>query len=399
MARKSPNWIDAFMDYTQNLPSPELFRKWCAISAVAGALERKVWVYSMGSNLYPTLYVILVAPPGVGKTVVTSEVDSLWKELPDQYTASTSVSKASLIDDLRDAERTIVRPKETPSTVSFNSIKVLVNELQVLIPAYENEFMGVMTDLYDGRGYSERKRTKDLNFSIPAPQISMLGGTTPSYLNNLLPDGAWDQGFLSRTLLIYAGTRVLVNPFADLETSAPLRKRLSKDLQHIGNLYGRMRLTEEAATAYVEWYMAGGPPTPDHPKLHHYLTRRGAHLLKLCMVASVAESDDLTITLEHYQTALSWLIEMEHYIPDIFKSMTSGGDGKVIEETWYFAYKLYARDKEPIPEHKIQMFVQQRVPAHSVDHIIRVMVKSGLFKEMSVNKIGTCYQPMEKREL
>lgn len=67
MVRKLDNWIEGFMEYTDHLPSPELFRKWSAIAAVAAALERRCWVHTMGSNLYPSMYIVLVAPPGGGE--------------------------------------------------------------------------------------------------------------------------------------------------------------------------------------------------------------------------------------------------------------------------------------------------------------------------------------------
>ena len=82
MKRKLPNWVDGFYEHTLNLPTPNLFRKWSAIAAIAGVLERKAWVHTLGSNLYPSLYTVLVAPPGVGKTILTSRVEQLWGLLP-----------------------------------------------------------------------------------------------------------------------------------------------------------------------------------------------------------------------------------------------------------------------------------------------------------------------------
>jgi hypothetical protein len=396
MQRKLDNWIDGFMEMTAGLPSPELFRKWSAISAIAGALERKVWVHTLGQNLYPTMYVILVAPPGVGKSVVTSKVGKLWGAIPDQHLASSSVTKASLIDDLRDATREIVRPSSTPPSDKFNSLKILSNELGVLIPSYDNEFMNVLTDIYDGYGYSERRRSKELNFELKAPQFSLLAATTPNYLSNILPEGAWEQGFLSRTILVYSGLTVLVDPFSTGKVDEKQAKALQTDLNRIALMYGEITFTEEAKAALTEWHLAGGPPAPDHPKLLNYRTRRTLHLLKLCMVASVADSESYEITFDHYQTALDWLIEVEHYIPDIFKSMATGGDMKAMEDTWYFVYKMYLKDNDPIPEAKVFRFLQERVPAHAVENIMTIMVKSGLLKEKQVNKIGRCFIPMER---
>ncbi len=397
MTRVHEDWVDAFIQHTSNLPSPELFRKWSAISCIVSALERKVWITAMGSALYPTMYTILVAPPGVGKTVVTSIVQKMLKELPDHHVAASSVTKASLIDDLKDAERTIIRPQDTPSQVTFNSLQVVANELGVLIPSYENDFMNVLTDIYDGHGYSERRRTRDTNFSLDRPQINLLAATTPAYLNNMLPDGAWDQGFLSRTMLVYSGQRILISPFSKLGNQEATYKVLLSDLKAIGRLYGEIKFTPEAAEALVAWHMSGGEPTPDHPKLHNYLTRRTAHMLKLCMAASVSAGETKTISIENYQTALGWLIELEHYIPDIFKSMQSGGDSKAIEDTWYMAMKLYAAHKKPIEERILVQYLQQRVPAHAIDYILSSMVKGGALKETNVNKIGKCFIPQSAR--
>ena len=104
-----PDWVEGFIDLTDNIQSPLIFRKWAAITILAGALERKVWVHTKGSNLYPNMFTILVGPPGVGKSEVTSRVHTLWSELEDHYIASSSVSKASLVDELAEANRRIVK--------------------------------------------------------------------------------------------------------------------------------------------------------------------------------------------------------------------------------------------------------------------------------------------------
>lgn len=398
MTRKLSSWINHFYEYTEALPSPELFREWAAISIIAGALERKVWVRAYGTrDLYPNLYVVLVGPPGVGKTILTSEINALWGELSTHHIASSSVTKASLIDDLRDAERNIVRANGVPSVVSFNSLLIASNELGVFLPSYENDFMNVLTDIYDGNPYSERRRTKDLNFKLSKPQLNLVAATTPSYLNNLMPEGAWEQGFASRTIFVYSGDNVRRPLFAEEQKDVALFKALAADLKHISALFGKITFTEEAARLISEWHMKGGPPSPEHPKLINYLTRRTAHLLKLCMVACVDESDDMIVTPDHYQRALNWLVHAEGYMPDIFKSMRSGGDSRAMEDVWYFAYEIYAKGKQPVPEHKVVRFLQERTPAHNVMRILDTMVKADLFKTDIVKGVGKCYVPQARK--
>jgi len=397
LKRKLDCWVAGFAEYTEGLPSPPLFKKWAAISIIAGALERKVWVDNLFGILYPNLYVFLVAPPGVGKSILTNRVMDLWRKLDGHYLAATSVSKASMIDDLRDATRNIIRPNCTPGILSFNSLKIVSNELAVLIPSYENDFMYTLTDIYDCHSFSERKRSRDLKYELDAPQINMIAATTPNYLASLLPEGAWDQGFLSRTLLIYSGEVIKRPMFGEKIKNEKVLKKLTADLRIIGDIVGELIIDEETQEAIDYWQLAGGPPAPEHPKLVHYNTRRGQHLLKLCMVASMSESDELVITIDHYAQALNWLLEYEVTIPDIFKQMAVGGDARIIDETWHFVYTCYIKEDKPIIEHRIVHFLQERVPAHSITRILEVMLLAKILERKIEPGIGNCYIPKNYR--
>lgn len=382
------------MESTSGTTSPDIFRKWGGIAAVAGALERKVWVHTMNSNLYPNLYVVMVAPPGVGKTEVTWRVHQYWEALDDHHLASSSVTKASLIDELAAAERRIVRPQDNPAVISFNSLLLCINELGVLLPAYENDFMNTLTDLFDCKTYSERRRTSKIEIKIKHAQLNLLAACTPSYLMNVLPEGAWDQGFLSRTILVYNGEQKIQDLFASRPDMSELEDDLREDIKAIGNLYGKMTFTEEAAQLISHWHMNGQEPKPDHFKLQHYNTRRTAHLLKLSMVASASASKELVIEVDHIERAMGWLFEAESYMPDIFKS--SGGVGRVIEEAWHYLFITYAKEDEPVQEHRLIQFLQEKVPVHNIVTTIDMMTKAKLI-EKRLTKYGNAYVPKGKQ--
>lgn len=388
--RRLSSWVDAFVDYTDKLPSPLLFRKWGAIAAVAGVMERKVWVRSMDNDLYPNMYVVLVGPPGVGKSVVTSRVERLWGGIEKLRVASADVTAASLIDELFASDRHEVYPDFVPSIVNFHSLQIVSNELGSLIPAYENSLMNVLTNIWDGHPYAQKRRTRDIEIKMDRPLLHMLAGTTPHYLHDVMPEGAWDMGFISRVMLIYSGEVILRPPFD--ERSVQGADDLLHDLKIIHKLYGKAKFTPEAAAALTSWHMGGRHPRPDHPRLLNYEIRRTAQLLKLCIVACVSDSNELTITVDHYATALSWLLEAEHYMPDLFKSLRTGGDSKVIEEVWHFVYQVWMREKKPIVSARLVNFVSERTPAHNIERIISVMVKAGLL-DQTLEKVGTCYTP------
>ena len=391
------DWIDEFMNLTDHLPSPSLFRKWVAISAIAGVLERKVWVRTMNMELYPNLYVVLVGPPGVGKTVATSIVEEMWRGVQGLHVAPKSLTKPSLIDALNEAKRTAtVIDGNKSKHLTFNSLLVNAGELGVLIPQYDSDFMNILTDIWDGRMYEERRRGNNLHIIVKYPQLNILAATTPSYLNQTLPEGAWDQGFLSRTFLIFSGETTLVDIFADTGTDSDKFAKLRSDLRSISEILGCYSFSEDTRDALRAWHLAGGPPRPDHPKLVHYNIRRTQQLLKLCMVATASRTEDRIITIEDYQRALGWLLEAESAMDQIFKAMGAKGDSTVIEEAYHFLYKLYITTKDPIPEHKLVQFVSARVPAYNVLRIIEIMEKSGQIRRVVNSKGLTSWQPLGK---
>jgi len=396
--RRLSSWIDAYQEYTEITPSPPIFRKWVAISFVAAAMERKVWVRTMGTSLYPGLFTFLVGPPGIGKGQSIHLGEMILREVPELHIGPSDMTSASLIDALNESVRRIILMGDPP-LIEFNSITVISRELGVLIPSWDTSFMNNLTDIYDGFTVDQKRRGKDLRIKISNPQINLLGACTPGYLSQVMPASAWDQGFISRTILIFSGQRTTRDPFIDdsvFTVSTRLRGDLLHDLKSIAATIGQISFTTPAAAAIKAWIKEGCPPEPKHPKLQFYNSRRIAHLLKLCMISSLSHGSDKIIALEHYTEALNWLVEAERYMPDIFKSMTSGGDSSAMEEAWNFVWTLYSKENKPVAEHRIVHFLRERLPAHSIMKVIEVMVKSKML-EISIGTSGfNGYKPTSR---
>ena len=402
MARKLENWIERFGELTNVSGAPQLFRTWSAIGAVAAALERRVWVDVGMGPLYPNMYIILVSPPGIGKTELTSRVWSLLEKLSTGaadglHIAPASMTAASVIDALRDAERKFYSPESLLDPMMYNSLAIVSNELGTLLPAYDPDMMNRLTDIYDGKSYSERRRTRELNFKINHPQINFLAGTTPGHLANSLPEGAWDQGFLSRTMMIFNSERKLRELFQTIPNQEREWKILTEDLKHIFQMSGEFKFSPSAANSMQAWHMSGGMPAPDHPRLRNYNTRRTAHMLKLCVIASASVSDSKVIELEHFQTALDWLLEAEILMPDIFKAMVVNADMKAIDECWHFAYLIWVKEQQPVAEHRLVAFLQERVPVQNVMKMLQLMETSRILDKKLVGDVGYAYQPKPRK--
>lgn len=405
--RRLESWIGAFLEYTEHLEAPPIWRQWAAISTIASVLQRKVWVRTSKGDLNPNLYTVLVGFAGTGKSVTISAAEVFLRELEEMtkpqgvHIAPTSMTMASMVDCLVESKCSLVRPGQVPPVVEFNSLAILADELSALIHQYDKEFMAGLTKIFDGGIYAQYRRGKDLRIKVEQPQLNILAGTTPSNLCQFMPEGAWEQGFASRIIMVYSGDRSLADIFADRDAIAGRDvgyNNLLSDLHSIYALYGRMKIDDDAIEAFRAWRDGGEKPSPTHPKLTHYCSRRTSHIIKLCMVASAARGADMRISLGDFHVARNWLLGAELSMPDIFKAGVTSNDSKTMEETWHYVWANFAKNKKPILENKIIQFVSMRMPAHSVLRTIEIMERDGTLKSKFDVKAGCkTYEPGPRR--
>lgn len=384
--RELSSWIDYFMEYTSDIQSPNPFRRWAGIVAVAGAIERKVWLLSQGSPIYPNLYVFLVGPPGSGKTRAVSECEQLWRALSEHKIAPTSLTKASLIDAIKEAERAL---PGHPELGTYNSVLLAAKELGALLPGYDPDFMNALTYLYDNEPYGEKRRSKDTEFVIKSPILNMIACTTPSYLNETLPAGAWDQGFLSRTIIVYSEVTDIapLNLLGDVKGRDPaLERALRADIQAIGNRVGKLAFERDAAEVLEAWNKARRDHEPKHPRLTHYNTRRMVHLLKLSLIAAVDRGTQ-TVGVLDVQRAQNWLTEAESVMGDIFLAMASGGDARVINEAHHWLIVHQVRTNQPQTGANLRQYLAGRIPSHSVERVVELMQRTGMIKAVGTDGV------------
>lgn len=370
-------------------------------------LQRKAWVRTSKGDLHPNLYTFIVGHAGSGKSVTIMAAKRLLYDIEDMtkpqglHIAPTSMTMAAMVDCLMESRCSLVRPGQLPPIVEYNSLAIFASEFSALLHKYETEFMAGLTDIYDGEIYGQYRRGKDLRIKIEQPQLNMLAGTTPSNLCQFMPEGAWEQGFASRIIMVYSGDKAITDIFADRDLVPEQNmgyNNLLHDLHSIFTLYGRMTLDDDAITAFRAWRDGGEKPCPTHPKLTHYCSRRTSHIIKLCMVASAARSNDMRISLADFDTARNWLLGAELSMPDIFKAGVTSNDSKTMEETWHYVWANFSKDKKPIQDHRIVQFVSQRMPAHSVLRTIEIMERDGTLKSRVDVKTGLkLYEPGPRR--
>jgi len=205
-----------------------------------------------------------------------------------------------------------------------------------------------------------------------------------------MPEGAWDQGFTSRLIMVFSDERTIGDDFAPKAISHSAG--LEHDIRIINSLSGEFTVTADYREAVNNWRALGEIPVPSHPKLIHYVTRRRTHLYKLSMIASIDRSNGLVLTKEDFNIAMGWLIEAESTMPEIFKAGASGADSQALDEIKYF---IQTSDKgKGVSEQRIVNFARERIPLHSIMRVIDVMLGSGLIYVAETDR--TTFQRMFK---
>lgn len=405
------DWIEEFLAYSDGQPSPAIFREWAAIATLGAAAERRLYVEVSQRQLYPNLYVLLVGPPGSGKTVAIDLTRDLLRNARPGgkrfHLAPSSVTSAALLDSIQDASR-LLMTEEGP--IEYRSLIAQSSEFGVLVPSHDLEFMAQLNDIFDNpQVFSQRRRHQNAGKTneILLPQLNILAGAQPGFLNSLLPEEAWSMGFTSRLIMIYAPSAPVVELFADNRASFSHMQGLSAGLTTVGKMIGRLGWHRDAAEYISEWHRTGCKPVPESPRLQHYISRRSLMTIKLSMIAAISrealehagdEANGVAvpnISLADVQRAQNWLLHAEQLMPDIFREMNGKSDYQVLEELHFFLWGIWAKKPKPIPLSTITYYLAARVPHEKVLRLIDIAEKSN----MLVREAGTQnYIPRPKAE-
>jgi hypothetical protein len=328
------------------------------------------------------MFTLLVGPPGVGKSRAINVARYLWQQTKTLSIAPVSLTHKGLIDQLASEECHKQSTDGSGFYEEYHSILIPAAEFGVFMPSNDLAFMNALNDLYDcGDVYEERTRTGGV-VRIDNPHVHLIAGTQPKYIGEIFPEAAFGMGFTSRIVMVYAGDPVKISLFSEKKMNKELGQKLAADLASIANLKGRFGVTAEAIAALENWHLVeSDEDKPNHSRLQHYVTRRIAHVLKLCMIFCALRSNDMTISIEDFQNAKDTLLLTEEDMPEIFKEIRAGGQASEIEEVFHFMVRHHAKTKKPISEHRLINFLSSRLPVNQIPFLITTMLHAKMIEE------------------
>ena len=311
------DWLESFMKYTQGTESPRLFYWWSGVSILAGALQRRVY-FSQGilRKLYPSFYIILVAPPGGRKDQPVDIAGRFLRNINANVLHGTSTPEG-LMFQLRSSNKPF-KKEEKKEELTDKKKQLFIPECIGFIQAgelsslfgkrnYVDDLITFLTDSWDCHDHWDYTTKTGGKVPINKIYINLLGASNPEWLGKCFRDDAFGGGFMGRTIFVYQDQFGCVPPSKLKKTAEQeeLELLLQIDLGHIAMLEGIMRFDDESGEFMDKWYIE--QKRNPSGRLTRYFHTKHVHLLKLAMIISVSESDDLIVRTQHIEKALIYL--------------------------------------------------------------------------------------------
>lgn len=343
------------------LESPLEYLPWAALSALSCAVGRAAFTFIRNSKsnrdrLYPNMMVLLLGPPGQGKTSAIFEARYLCELAGVQF----------FPDSLTPASFAQINQNRGGSIAFMPSnIAMLWPPNSYISQSLKNSFM----EGYDCNPYSRATASMGVE-SFKDICVNLLSASTPAKLSQIFSPTDWEDGLTSRFIFVSgsvsrldsAGTR-------DEDLADSLVKRL-KDLRR--SPLGEIPFTKEGLARLRSWRIASQKDQIPHPNLITYWSRRYVSVAKIALLHAI-DSDESEITLEHVNKAIQLLTATEKHLTQAFAA--SGANP--YRKAQLGVHKWLSTQKTTVHERDIRRRLGLSVPSDKLDRVLEDMIESG----------------------
>lgn len=322
--RNFPDWLTAYCDYASFSEAPRRMHFWSGVSAIAGALRRRVWIDMAYFKWTPCFYIVLVAPPGiVSKSTTAGIAMNILRKVPGIKFGPDVVTWQALVKSFAESHEQFMHGGEY---LTMSAVTIESSEFGNLFNPQDKDMVDLFVTLWDSKEGTLTKVTKmSGNDMVQNPWINVIACTTPAWIAGNFPDYLIGGGFTSRCLFVYAEEKEKYVPYPGLVVPRSLRDveaALAQDLERIATeLSGPYNLDSSAVEWGSKWYEAhyrNRPAHLDDERFGGYIARKQTHIHKLAMVLAAATREDLVISDEQLATANQMVTDLELDMPRVF---------------------------------------------------------------------------------
>lgn len=335
------------MEYTAKSESPESYHRWCAMSIIASAVRRQVWIDMGFFRVYPNMYIVLVGPPGrCRKSVAINTATNLIQGLSDIRVSADAITREALIRAIKLSE---TQTEIGNKIYMHSSITIISKELSVFLGTNNSDLLSLLTDLYDNPDMWEY-RTKNSGIdTITNVWLNKLAASTPAWLVGSVPLSAIGGGYTSRVIFVVEHDvrhKIAIPTLSKNEQI--LKHNLIADLEDISLTRGEFNLTSGAKEMYEKWYMDQGESIEQDARFWGYYERRHIHLLKIATIVAISSNSQGIVDEEHLIRATNYLYSIEPNMKEAFGAAGRSENAADIDQIIKIIQTMGSIDKQDL---------------------------------------------------
>ena len=422
--RATVDFFSTYMEFAKASASPKIYHKWVALSTIASAVERKVYLDWEYTKIYPNMFIFLVGDSGAKKGTALNVAKPLLLKAKIEK-APTMVTPEDFFKRMAEqAVRYVSEENQDKLLVAQTPYTVIADELGVFFGGDIDKFIRALTDIYDCREVGDpwHYSTKHQGDSYMESQwLNFLAGTTPAYIKKSLPAHARDEGFLGRVINVYSEAVKITQGLppsmlykaglikedethsmqTHLDDKAKIEEMLVGDLIQMKKLHGAMDITAETLVAYNAWFN-----DHEHKVFNNtfhlskelfggYISRRSTTLRKMMMLFSIARSNALLITIEDFEQARDLLYQTELKMPRVFNGMPRDYSHeevlKILLHTFWAAWTEKDADVKEIVITKQTLIrnYMEAIDIEAMEKALKHLDQGGMVIPAGINLMGT----------
>lgn len=371
---------------------------WVGVSAVAGALRRRVWIDQAYFKWYPNFYIVLVAPPGiVSKSTTASVAMSLLRKVPGIKFGPDVVTWPALVSAFAEGTEAF---EYAGLHHIMSSLTLESSEFGNLLNPQDKQMVDLLVSLWDGKQGAFEKKTKHSgDDSIQNPWINLIACTTPSWIAGNFPEYMIGGGFTSRCVFVYADAKdhYVAYPGGNVPADfVETQNKLVHDLEHISmQVVGEYTLSTRAkewGEAWYKFHYENRPENLDDDRFGGYIARKQTHVHKLAMVLQASSTDSMVIGDEILITANQMVTDLEPDMQHVF-----GRIGRTETSVQVERLLQYVKRRGQAEYMELYRFMHTNFPSmREYEDVLSGCIRAGLLRLMQVGSAMVVFSTEEK---
>jgi len=393
---RDPNksFIRSYATFTTGNESPEVYHSWGALSALSSIMSRRVWVDMGFFTVYPNMYVMFVGNAGIKKSTAMNIAKSIVRAIRPPITIAPSSITREAMTQLMAEEGSPCKKifKHEGVVKSYTHLSIFANELVTLLNAGGNAsgMIETLTDIWDQDIFEVKTKNKGNDY-IEQPFLTILGCLTTDTINNLFNNKIISSGFSRRCIFVHSddfGTPV-PRPVITAEQKQAWDDCVARanSLQAVS---GQFSWEPSALDWWDTFYRANHErkTKEENSVMQRYLQSKPEYVIKIAMLTTLSETNDLVLTPEQLQLANAFLEQIE-------PSMTMIFDGSGRNELSPIASAIertVVGSPQPIMRKKIYAMFFKDAQVEEIDKILTHLARVDKIRMFNLEKDNTTIQ-------